>query len=89
MAYELECLTGFIEDIRGGDGGPGLAALMRCPACAGPIRCIIDALASTLTCVCSTDPAHYRWYGVYARLPHWLAPVPPPLHHPESKDPEP
>jgi hypothetical protein len=89
MAYELERLTGFIEDIRGGDGGPGLATLMWCPTCAGPIRCVIDALASTLTCVCPADPTHYRWYGVYMRLPRWLVHVFPPLRHSESKNPAP
>jgi hypothetical protein len=86
MAYELERLTGFILDIRGGDGSPGLTNLMRCPACAGPIQCTIDVLASTLTCVCSADPGHYRWYGVYTQLPRWLVPVFQPLRHPDSKD---
>ena len=72
MAYDLERLTGFIEDIRGGDGGSYLRDAMRCPRCAGPIICDIQRQASTLTCVCAADAAHYRWYGVYTRLPDWL-----------------
>lgn len=72
MAYELERLTGFIEDIRGGDGGPYLRAAMRCPTCTGPIACVVDLVTSTLTCSCVCDQAHYRWYGVYTRLPNWL-----------------
>lgn len=72
MAYDLERLTGFIEDVRDGVGGPVLRDAMRCPRCAGPIRCDIRPQASTLTCVCAADVTHYRWYGVYTRLPDWL-----------------
>jgi hypothetical protein len=72
MAFELERLTGFLLDLCGGEGGPGLRAAMRCPSCAGPVTCRIDAMAFTLTCSCATVPDHYRWRGIYHRLPVWL-----------------
>lgn len=72
MAYEVERLTGFLLDLCGGEGGPSLRAAMRCPACAGPVACTIDSVATTLVCVCVSFPDHYRWRGIYDRLPVWL-----------------
>jgi hypothetical protein len=72
MAHELERLTGFLLDLCGGDGGPGLRAAMRCPLCAGPVTCRIDRNASILTCSCISVPDHYRWHGNFLRLPGWL-----------------
>lgn len=72
MANELERIVGILGDIRDGDGGARLAALVDCPVCGRPLDLQIDPARRTLAATCPDDPAHFAWRGDFTELPGWI-----------------